>query len=115
MAHFISRGAVPPKRHTQFRSPSGNLYAEELFSTEGFSSDYSLLYHIHPPTQILSTDLPVEINIPVTEEKMLKHRSLEGFKIQAQDDYLDSRKPILVNNDVHISLAAPKKSLKEYF
>src|ERR1700759_5210547 len=115
MAHYISRGLVPPKRHTQFRSPSGKLYSEELFSTEGFSSDYSLLYHIHPPTQILSTDLPVAENIRIAEEKMLKHRSLEGFKIQGQDDYLNSRKPILVNNDVHISLAAPKKSLKDYF
>src|SRR5664279_1462352 len=115
MAHYISRGQVPEKRHTQFRSPSGKLYSEELFSTEGFSSDYSLLYHIHPPTQILSTDLPIAINIRITEEKMLKHRSLEGFKITGQDDYLNSRKPILVNNDVHISLAAPKKSLTDYF
>jgi homogentisate 1,2-dioxygenase len=115
MAHFISRGIVPAKRHTQFRSPSGKLYSEELFSTEGFSSDFSLLYHIHPPTQILSTDLPMAINIRISEEKMLKHRSLEGFKIMGQDDYLNSRKPILVNNDVHISLAAPKKSLTGYF
>jgi len=115
MAHYISRGLVPPKRHTQFRSPSGKLYSEELFSTEGFSSDYTLLYHIHPPTQILSTDLPVSENIRIAEEKMLKHRSLEGFKIQGQEDYLNSRKPILVNNDVHISLAAPKKSLTDYF
>ena len=46
---------------------------------------------------------------------MLKHRSLEGFKLEAEDDFLQSRKPILVNNDVHISLAAPRLSMKEYF
>ncbi len=115
MAHFISRGLVPTKRHTQFRSPSGKLYSEELFSTEGFSSDYSLLYHIHPPTQIRSTDLPVAENIRIAEEKMLKHRSFEGFNLIGQDDYLDSRKPILVNNDVHISLAAPKNPMADYF
>lgn len=115
MAHFISRGLVPPKRHTQFRSPSGKLYSEELFSTEGFSSDYSLMYHIHPPTQILSTDKPVAVDIRIAEEKMLKHRSFEGFKLLGQEDYLNSRKPILVNNDIHISLAAPKKSMAGYF
>ena len=115
MAHFISRGQVPEKRHTQFRSPAGKLYSEELVSTEGFSSDYSLLYHIHPPTQILSTDQPVSERIQVAEEKMLKHRSLEGFKLQPEDDFLQSRKPILVNRDVHISLAAPRKSLDGYF
>jgi homogentisate 1,2-dioxygenase len=115
MAHYISRGIIPPKRHTQFRSHDGKLYSEELVSTEGFSSDYSLLYHIHAPTQILSTDEPSREIINIPEEKMLKHRSLEGFKLNPEEDYLDSRKPILVNNDVHISLAAPKQSLTSYF
>jgi homogentisate 1,2-dioxygenase len=115
MAHYISRGIIPPKRHTQFRSSEGKLYSEELVSTEGFSSDYSLLYHIHAPTQILSTDDPFPLIINIPEEKMLKHRSLEGFKLNPEDDYLKSRKPILVNHDVHISLAAPKQSLTNYF
>ncbi len=115
MAHYISRGRIPPKRHTQFRSPEGKLYSEELVSTEGFSSDYSLLYHIHPPTQILSTDPPSQEPILISEEKMLQHRSLEGFSLNPEDDYLKSRKPILVNRDVHISLAAPRLSLHSYF
>jgi homogentisate 1,2-dioxygenase len=115
MAHYISRGQVPEKRHTQFRSPAGKLYSEELVSTEGFSSDYSLLYHIHPPTQILSTDPPSPEKVIVAEEKMLKHRSLEGFRLEAEDDFLQSRKPILVNHDLHISLAAPRLSMKDYF
>ena len=115
MAHYISRGQIPPKRHTQFRSPAGKLYSEELVSTEGFSSDYSLLYHIHPPTQILSTEPPSQEPILISEEKMLQHRSLEGFRLNPEDDYLKSRKPILVNRDVHISLAAPRLSLHSYF
>jgi homogentisate 1,2-dioxygenase len=115
MAHYISRGLVPPKRHTQFRSPKGKLYSEELVSTEGFSSDYSLLYHIHPPTQIISTDLPVHEKIVIPEEKMLSHRSLEGFRVNPEEDYLNSRKPVLVNRDVHISLAAPRQSVFGYF
>ncbi len=115
MAYYTSRGKTPAKRHTQFRSPSGKLYSEELVSTEGFSSDYSLLYHIHPPTQILDTDTPEALNIQIPEEKMLKHRSLEGFKLPPADDYLDSRKPVLVNRDVHITLASPKQSLTKYF
>jgi len=115
MAHYTSRGRIPEKRHTQFRSPAGKLYSEELVSTEGFSSDYSLLYHIHPPTQIISTDPPIAVNIRVPEEKMLKHRSLEGFKLNPEDDFLGSRKPVLVNRDVHISLAAPRQSMTDYF
>jgi homogentisate 1,2-dioxygenase len=115
MAHYISRGRTPEKRHTQFRSSTGKLYSEELVSTEGFSSDYSLLYHIHPPTQILATDPPITIDLQVHEEKMLKHRSLDGFKLIPEDDFLTSRKPVLVNRDVHISLAAPKQSVTDYF
>jgi len=84
-------------------------------STEGFSSDYSLLYHIHPPTAIIETETPIEEQIRIPEERMLKHRSLEGFRINPEDDFLQSRKPILVNRDLHISLAAPKKSMQDYF
>jgi homogentisate 1,2-dioxygenase len=115
MAHYITRGQVPDKRHTQFHSHTGKLYSEELVSTEGFSSDYSLLYHIHPPTEILSTDPPTQEKVDIAEEKMLKHRSLEGFKLDPEDDYVNSRKPVLVNCDVHISLAAPRQSLTKYF
>jgi len=50
MPYYHKLGQVPPKRHTQFRKPNGELYAEQLFSTEGFSSVYSLLYHEHAPT-----------------------------------------------------------------
>ena len=108
-------GSIPHKRHTQFRKPNGELYSEQLFSTEGFSNDYSLLYHNHPPTEIIKTDEPVNVQPEVSEEKMLKHRSLEGFNIKPEADYLQSRKPILVNNDCHIVLAAPQKSMTDYF
>jgi homogentisate 1,2-dioxygenase len=108
-------GTIPPKRHTQFRQPNGNLYSEELFSTEGFSNDSSLLYHIHPPTLIINTDKPVSVQPRIAEEKMLTHRSFEGFQILPGTDYLDSRKPILINNDLHISLAAPEKGMKHHF
>jgi len=79
MPHYFSQGQVPHKRHTQFRKPDGGLYSEQLFSTEGFSNDYSLLYHIHPPTVIIGNDTPVDVRPKVAEERMLKHRCFEGF------------------------------------
>lgn len=115
MAHYTSLGSIPPKRHTQFRKPDGTLYAEQLFSTEGFSNDYSLLYHTYAPTLIVKCDDPVDVSPKIAEEHMLKHRSLEGFKIQPTADFLESRKPILVNDDCHIVLAAPQKSMTDYF
>lgn len=115
MPYYHKLGSIPHKRHTQFRKEDGNLYSEQLFSTEGFSNDYSLLYHIYPPTQIIATDTPINMMPLVAEEKMLKHRSFEGFKVSPVKDFLESRVPVLVNNDCHISLAAPEESMQTYF
>ncbi len=115
MPHYHSLGSIPHKRHTQFRKPDGSLYSEQLFSTEGFSNDYSLLYHLYPPTRITHADDPLNCMPKVAEEKMLKHRSFEGFQIQPEADFLQSRKTIWVNSDCHIVLAAPEQSLTRYF
>lgn len=115
MPHYHSTGILPHKRHTQFRKPDGSLYSEQLFSTEGFSNDSSLLYHNFPPTEIIKTDKPVNVQPIIAEEKMLQHRSFEGFKVKPEKDFLHSRKAVLVNNDCHIVLAAPQQSMGSYF
>ncbi len=115
MSHYYKLGSIPHKRHTQFFKPNGELYSEQLFSTEGFSDDYSLLYHCHPPTIITNTDDPIDVSPKVAEEKMLKHRSFEGFSVKPEKDYLQSRKPVLVNSDCHIVLAAPQSSMDDYY
>lgn len=115
MPYYHKMGEIPHKRHTQFRKPDGGLYSEQLFSTEGFSNDYSILYHINPPTQIIKTEPSISVAPLIAEEKMLKHRSFQGFKIAPEDDYLESREAVLVNNDCHISLAAPRHSTTKYF
>ncbi len=115
MSHYYKSGSIPHKRHTQFRKPDGNLYSEQLFSTEGFSSVYSLLYHNHPPTEIIRTDKPYSVMPQIAEEKMLQHRSFQGFNIKPESDYLKSRKPVLVNNDCQIVLAAPQQSMTKHF
>lgn len=115
MSHYYKLGTIPHKRHTQFFKPNGELYSEQLFSTEGFSDDYSLLYHCHPPTIITKTDEPIDVSPIVAEEKMLKHRSFEGFSVKPEKDYLQSRKPVLVNSDCHIVLAAPQQSMEDYY
>ena len=113
--HYHALGKIPPKRHTQFRKPDGGLYLEELFSTEGFSDVYSLLYHCNPPTQIKQIAEPYSVAPKLIHDKQLKPRCLYGFNVQPEADYLKSRKPVLVNDDVKISLAAPTQGFKDYF
>ncbi|MFN8251680.1 MAG: homogentisate 1,2-dioxygenase [Ferruginibacter sp.] len=115
MPHYYTLGKIPHKRHTQFRKPDGGLYSEQLFSTEGFSDDYALLYHCHPPTQIIRTEPQVDVSPQIAEEKMLQHRCFEGFSIKPGGDFLQSRIPVLVNNDCHIVLAAPQTGTGNHF
>ena len=115
MPIYHTLGKIPAKRHTVFRQPNGKLYAEELVSTEGFSGMYSLVYHTHPPTLVKSLGTPYSVEPKIAKEKHLRHTSLLGFNIKPEDDYLKSRKPVLVNADLQISLAAPKKSMTDYF
>jgi homogentisate 1,2-dioxygenase len=48
-------------------------------------------------------------------DNILKHRSFQGFNVKPEADYLKSRKVVLFNNDVHVSLAAPTQGLNDYF
>ena len=113
--HYYSLGKFPKKRHTQFRKPNGELYSEQLFSTVGFDDKASLLYHCNPPTQIVQVGEPYSVAPKLIHDKQLKHRSLQGFKVEPEDDYLKSRKPVLVNNDCKIILSAPRKSMTDYY
>ena len=113
--HYYSLGKFPQKRHVQFRKDNGELYHEQLFSTIGFDDAYSLLYHCHIPTKIVQVGDPVSVAPKTIHDRQLKHRSLLGWNIEPADDFLESRKPVLVNADCRMSLAAPRKSFRDYF
>ena len=108
-------GRIPPKRHTQFRQPDGSLYHEQLFGTIGFDGMSSLLYHVHPPTQVTAIDESVDVRPKIAVAEHVTARKLVGFDVAPEADYLDSRKALLVNSDIHIGLAAPQRSLTDYF
>lgn len=115
MPFYHKLGTIPHKRHTVFRQDNGELHHEQLFGTIGFDGMSSLLYHLHPPTLVKSIGSKVDLNPEIAQEKDLQMRSIEGFKLQPTDDFLESRVPVLVNSDCHIVLASPKKSLTDYF
>lgn len=115
MPFYHKLGNIPHKRHTVFRQANGELHHEQLFGTIGFDGMSSLLYHLHPPTSVKSIGGKIDLNPEIAMEKDLQMRSIEGFKLQPTDDFLESRVPVLVNSDCHIVLASPKKSLTDYF
>ena len=115
MPIYHQLGDIPKKRHTVFKKPDGNLHYEQLFGTEGFSGMASLLYHLHRPTIVKSIGDVHKVAPEVGVEHNLKSYMFAGMKAKPADDFLDSRIPVLVNNDCYIELAAPRKSMTDYF
>lgn len=115
MPIYHKLGKIPPKRHTQFRKADGILYNEQLFGTIGFDGMSSLLYHINRPTMVKEIGGAKDVTPKIAVAKNLTARKLIGFDIVPKDDYLEAREPLMVNSDIHIGLAAPRKSLKNYF
>ena len=115
MPFYHKLGKTPHKRHTVFRKENGELHHEQLFGTAGFEGMSSLLYHLHPPTIVKEILGEKDCAPKIAVGKNMKMRSFQGFKVEPASDFLESRKPILVNSDVYIELAAPTTSLTDYF
>jgi homogentisate 1,2-dioxygenase len=115
MPIYHSLGKFPQKRHTVFKSEKGNYYYEQLFGTEGFHGMSSLLYHVHRPTQVKEILKSYSVAPKIAIDKNIKALLLKGFEIAPTADYLESRKSLLLNSDCVIGLAAPTKSLTDYF
>jgi homogentisate 1,2-dioxygenase len=115
MPIYHKLGEIPHKRHIQFENPNGGLYYEQLFGTEGFHGHSSLLYHVHRPTQVKEITKSYSVEPKIAIGKNIKSLLLKGFELNPEDDFLESRKDMLVNKDCIIGLASPKKSLRSYF
>ena len=115
MPLYHKLGSFPQKRHTQFEKPNGGLYYEQLFGTEGFNGHSSLLYHVHRPTQVKEILSSYSVEPKIAIGKNIKSLLFKGFELKPEDDFLESRKAMLVNKDCIIGLAAPRQSLRNYF
>ncbi|MER5636748.1 cupin domain-containing protein [Kitasatospora sp. NPDC002227] len=111
MAYYRQLGSIPPKRHTQHRTPEGGLYYEELMGEEGFSSDSSLLYHRGIPSSVVDAqvwELPEQAttpNLPLLPRHLKLHELFPAQEWKAVDA-VTGRRLILGNGDVRISYVA---------
>ena len=106
MVFYRQLGEIPHKRHTQFRTPDGGLYAEELMGEEGFSSDASLLYHRHLPTAIVAAEAVEREPLDLTPNLPLLPRHLKAHELKVGGDVVDGRMVLLANDDVRMSYVA---------
>ena len=115
MPFYHKLGEIPPKRHTQFRKPNGELYFEQLFGTIGFDGMYSNMYHIHRPTQVKEIRNQYSVAPKIVNPNNMQSYKLFGFDVTPEKDYLESRKIVMTNSDCHITLAAPQNKTQDYF
>ncbi len=115
MPLYHKLGSIPHKRHTVFKKNDGGLYYEQLFGTIGFDGMSSLMYHLHRPTMVKEVGETIDVAPKAAVDYNLTSRLLKGFEVRPEEDFLDSRKIVLFNNDVHVALAAPTMSMETYF
>jgi homogentisate 1,2-dioxygenase len=115
MPIYHQLGSIPHKRHTVFPKNIGGIHYEQLFGTEGFSGTASLLYHLHRPTMIQSIGDAQDVQPIAAIDKNISPYMIKGFEAKPTADFLESRRVVLFNNDLHISVAAPEQSMTEYF
>ena len=115
MPIYQKHGVIPKKRHVVFKKKDNSLYHEELFGTEGFSSTSSLVYHLYPPTIVKSIGESYSVRPEVGVEENLRAFSFMGVDVKPEVDYIKSRKAFFFNDDMLIGIAAPSKSMNDYF
>lgn len=115
MPYYTKMGALPRKRHTQFRRPDGALYSEELFGTEGFVGPTSTMYHIHPPTQVCGWKTLYSTKPEYVETEVMRMRHMKTKPMEPKGDPVNGRIVVLGNSDVEMSLCVPAEPMGYHF
>lgn len=115
MPFYHRLGELPQKRHVQFRKPDGTLYREEVMGLEGFSGIQSLLYHHFPPTQVRKVERIGPAVPEFVEFGGVRGRQFRTRPFPAGGDAVASRRVILGNADVTLSLSRPTRDMDSFY
>ncbi len=115
MTYYYRLGQIPHKRHIQFRQPDGSLYHEEVMGIHGFAGIQSILYHLRPPTQVKQMEVLRREHIEYEEQGPLRPRHFVTANAPAGGDAIESRVPLLGNNDVLLYVARPDRPMDYWY
>ncbi len=108
-------GEIPHKRHTIFKKNDGTLYHEELLGKEGFSSDSSLAYHLHAPTQVKKIGKSKNIEPVAAVEHNIQSRRVKCEKVNTKQSFFKSKISLFFNSDLTIGIANCNNDLEDIF
>ncbi len=115
MPYYTQAGAIPHKRHTQFRRPDGGLYREEVMGLEGFHGIQSILYHHFLPPRVAHTELLGSTKVEYAEYGALRHRAFRTEDLPTGGDAVASRRVLLGNHDLTLSVSRPSSSMTYFY
>jgi homogentisate 1,2-dioxygenase len=112
---YVRLGDLPRKHHTQFRKPDGGLYTEQLFSTHGFSSVMSTLYHINQPTEVGGWEDLGSVAPKYLDDEPLRHRHLKTRFLKPEGNAVTGRKCLMGNGDLEWNQAYIGEQMPYFF
>jgi homogentisate 1,2-dioxygenase len=115
MPPYHRLGKIPPKRHTQFRKPDGTLYSEELFGIEGFSNNYSNIYHYYPPTRVKKIEHFSERRLEEWKVDVQRHHHLKTAQLKPGGDAVLGNQILMYNQDLTIGIALPNEQMNYFY
>jgi homogentisate 1,2-dioxygenase len=111
-------GRVPPKHHIALRDGEGNLLFEECFTQAGFDGPYTIAYHKHRPHTQVPAKVPHGwlLPAPADAEPSLSKRHYRTQEMDRRSGpAIDTRAPLLFNEDVVLSVLFPTEPDPVYF
>jgi homogentisate 1,2-dioxygenase len=115
MPFYVRLGDVPHKRHTQFRTPDGGLYREQVMGVKGFSGIQSILYHRNYPTAVRRVEDRGELCREWEPDGAVRHRLVKTLHLPPQGNALTGRVPLFGNQDVTMCIACPAEPMDYYY
>lgn len=115
MTYYYKLGTIPHKRHTQFRKDDGSLHHEEVMGIHGFAGIQSILYHLHPPTEVRQIEAVRRTEIEYEDDQHLRHRHFRSAPVPEGGDAVTGRVPLMGNGDVILSVARPTEPMDFWY
>jgi homogentisate 1,2-dioxygenase len=112
-------GAIPRKRHIEFRHEPGyrgeGIYYEEVVTLAGFGRAYGIVYHLRPPTRVRKVEAAGTLPLDTVEQQTLRHYHLKTLKMKASGGPITGRVPLLTNADVIMWRCRPSEPQAELY
>jgi homogentisate 1,2-dioxygenase len=119
---YATLGQIPPKRHVQVRRNGGGsdgagapLLVEEVMGYEGFSGNESILLHLQSPCRLdqVGAFRPIEREEWVPDAHV--HRLADTNPVEPGGDPVSSRRLLMWNGDIEVSVAKPTEGLEGFY